>query len=362
MGVYRKIEQQLWTDEKFMNLSPIKPSGQSLWIYLLTGPQVGIIPGLYVAGRAFLAESLGWESKAFREAFREVLAEGLLQESPKERLIWIPNALKYNMPASPNVIRSWQNSVRSLPKCPLYFTAIASMRKSIEDKITLVKTRKSIQTDNMLSEAFLKAFDEVFGEDMLKALPKPSPNTEQEQEQEQEEKRKREELAAIPPDFDDDIFPPDVQKTPPLVPTFGTSLLDSTMNRIIDYWNSKGLIKTSHFISMSTKQEIVSTYDNACKNRTFEEICKKIDEYAVALPGSDKAYRYRSFANFMAKGLDREYDDSTPDLGVPAECGDTPDKFPVECPTCHVPLIAVFSGKRGCPECRTTWNRDGTEY
>ena len=41
---YRKIEVRMWGDEKFRMLSPLPPSGQSLWLFLLTGPHTGPIP------------------------------------------------------------------------------------------------------------------------------------------------------------------------------------------------------------------------------------------------------------------------------------------------------------------------------
>lgn len=37
MGRYRKIEVQMWGDEKFRSLSEIPPCAQGLWLYLLTG-------------------------------------------------------------------------------------------------------------------------------------------------------------------------------------------------------------------------------------------------------------------------------------------------------------------------------------
>ncbi|MCZ5770861.1 hypothetical protein O5340_13685 [Escherichia coli] len=60
---YRKVKITIWDDPKFRALSPLPPSGQSLFIYLLTSPFTGIIPGLFKAGRAAMAEELGWISK-----------------------------------------------------------------------------------------------------------------------------------------------------------------------------------------------------------------------------------------------------------------------------------------------------------
>ncbi len=43
--VYRRISVQMHADEKYMALSPVKPSGRSLWEYLQHGPHTGVIPG-----------------------------------------------------------------------------------------------------------------------------------------------------------------------------------------------------------------------------------------------------------------------------------------------------------------------------
>jgi hypothetical protein len=175
MGIYRRIEVRMWGDGKFKNLSPMPPSGQGLWIYLLCGPQTGIIPGLFCAGHAALAEALGWPTEAFEKAFREVLGEGLAKDSPKDRLIWLPNAIKHNPPMSPNVVRSWAAAMDSLPECTFLHEAIEHIRGEV------------YLLDKQEVKGFAKAFDEVFGEALPKAFAKgnekPSPNQEQEQEQ-----------------------------------------------------------------------------------------------------------------------------------------------------------------------------------
>lgn len=192
--MYRKIEIKVWTDKKFRSLTPLQPSGQALWFYLLTGPQTGIIPGLFKAGHAAMAEELGWELKAFEEAFREVFREGLVKDSPEDHLVWLPNCLKYNPPSSPNVIRSWANAKDLLPDCDLLHEAIESMRDEIE------------LLDKSGVKGFAKAFEEVFPKALpkafAKALPKPfgesgtgTVNSNQEQEKKREEKSARANVA-----------------------------------------------------------------------------------------------------------------------------------------------------------------------
>jgi hypothetical protein len=90
---YRKVEVRTWGDEKFRALSPIQPSGQALWLFLITGPHTGPIPGLFRAGRAAMAEELDWELEAFDKAFGEVSDKGMVKADFKARVMWVPNAI-----------------------------------------------------------------------------------------------------------------------------------------------------------------------------------------------------------------------------------------------------------------------------
>ena len=69
---YRKVEVKTWGDAKFRRLSKIQPSGQALWLFLITGPHTGPIPGLFRAGRAAMAEELDWDLEDFDKAFAEI--------------------------------------------------------------------------------------------------------------------------------------------------------------------------------------------------------------------------------------------------------------------------------------------------
>lgn len=173
-GRYRKVEVRTWGDEKFRALTPMPPSGQGLWLFLITGPHTTSIPGLFRAGRAAMAEELGWEQEAFDEAFREVFQQGMAQADFQARVVWVPNAIKHNRPESPNVVRSWGSEFDLIPECDLKWEALECLRASVCG----------------LGEGFAKAFNETFGMPSGKASPKPlpkaMPNQEQEQEQEQE--------------------------------------------------------------------------------------------------------------------------------------------------------------------------------
>lgn len=199
MSRYRKLEVRTWSDAKFMQLSPMPPSGQGLWLYLLSGPHTGPIPGLFRTGRAAMAEELNWDIKAFDKAFGEVLAQGMVKADFESKLVWIPNAIKHNKPESPNVVRNWGKEFDLLPECQLKTEALIELKSFID----------------ALGEGYKKAFKEAFAEYLAKPLPKTMPN--QEQEQEQEYKR-----YCAPKNLDSD----DVPKTKETKPKTKKSGLD----------------------------------------------------------------------------------------------------------------------------------------
>ncbi|KAK6697170.1 hypothetical protein SNK04_014258 [Fusarium graminearum] len=95
------------------------PCGQGLWLYLITGPHTGPIPGLFRAGRAALAEELGWGMEGFDKAFGEANAQGMVKADFKSRVVWVPKAITHNRPESPNVVRSWATEFNMIPECGL---------------------------------------------------------------------------------------------------------------------------------------------------------------------------------------------------------------------------------------------------
>jgi hypothetical protein len=169
---YRKIEVRIWGDDKFRALSPLAPSGQALWLYLLTGPHTGPIPGIFRSGRAAMAEELDWTLEDFDKAFQEAFRQGIVKADWKSKVVWIPNAIRCNRPESPNVVTSWGSEWDLIPQCDLKMEAFECIKSYILG----------------MGEAFVKAFDKSLTMPIGNALPKTCLNQEQEQEQEQEQK------------------------------------------------------------------------------------------------------------------------------------------------------------------------------
>ena len=170
---YRKVEVRTWGDEKFRALSPIQPSGQALWLFLITGPHTGPIPGLFRAGRAAMSEELDWDVEDFDKAFAEVVAQGMVKADFKARVMWLPSAIKHNKPANPNVVISWVSEFGVVPECALKWEALESLKSSV----------------HALGKAFGKAFDDAYAKAFGKASSKTMPNQEQKLEPKQERKQ-----------------------------------------------------------------------------------------------------------------------------------------------------------------------------
>ena len=167
MARHKKIDVRMWGDDKFRSLSRPQPNAQTLWLYLLTGPHTTSIPGLFVAGEAGLAEALGWPLQSFRKVFSELIEKGMIEVDAECRVVWIKNAVRYNAPESPNVVKSWRIYWDEIPECSLKAFAYDFMKD------------------------YTKGLGKGFGEGFMRSCCKPgeypSPNQEQEQEQEQEE-------------------------------------------------------------------------------------------------------------------------------------------------------------------------------
>jgi hypothetical protein len=178
---YRKIEVATWNDDRFRSMTCAAPNGQTLWLYLLSGPRTTSFPGLIVARDLVMASDLGWSVEAFRQAFVEASGKGLAKADWKAGLVVLRKALLDSTgeprdtarPESPNVIKSWAKSWDEIPDCALkgeYLQSLGSFTKA-------------------LGEGFHQAFREGFRKALVKASAHPSLNQDQEQKQDQKQEQ-----------------------------------------------------------------------------------------------------------------------------------------------------------------------------
>ena len=186
MAIYRKIDCRISNDKKFRELSV---EGKLAWYTILSRRDLAPIGAFKASFESLAIEQRGNEylnkgfEKAFGEAFLEALYElsskGLIKYDPEAFLIYVPNFLRFNFPENPNVVKSWNSVLDSLPECDLTNYALA---QSTEIILNSQKDSFFKALPKEFVEAFEKGYSKGFPEDFGKGLAKQ----EQEQEQEQE--------------------------------------------------------------------------------------------------------------------------------------------------------------------------------
>lgn len=154
MAKYRKVDSRIWNDAKFRTLSD---SAKLVFFFLLTHPNMTSLGAMRHSVPGMAAE-IGWEPKAFREPFQELLSKGLVKHDEMASFVWLPNFIKYNQPENPNVVKAWKSALDLLPECAMYDMLLQHVKE------------------------FLKGFKEPFRKGFEKGLPKSMANPEPEPE------------------------------------------------------------------------------------------------------------------------------------------------------------------------------------
>ena len=110
---YRNIYCSIWNDDKFPFMSV---EAKAVFFHLLTTP-FSTPFGLYKAGLGALSEEMRMPIQRYTKPFREGLAKRLYRYNETVHVVYIPNVLKYNLPANNNVLIHWLNLLVEIPDC-----------------------------------------------------------------------------------------------------------------------------------------------------------------------------------------------------------------------------------------------------
>jgi hypothetical protein len=168
-GLYSRVTRRMWLSKDFRSLSAPKPNAQTLWLRLLTGPELGQIPGLFRMTQAGLAEALGWPLFAFQRCLKEITDKGMATHDKASSLMWVPKAIHHNAPDNSNVVLGWRQAWKELPDCGLRDEASVYL----------------YDWCNVRGDGWARAWTNVTG--YVPPNPTPIGGGEQKQEQEQEQ-------------------------------------------------------------------------------------------------------------------------------------------------------------------------------
>lgn len=158
---YARVSLEIYGDRKFGQLSAVKPSGQSLWLYLLTGHFRTRVPGVSTSvGLGAIADRLGWPAVTVKRCWDEIERLQMAEADWMHGMIWMPRGLEHNPPQNPNIVRGWAKV--PLPQCPLMSQALGVLRAGLVAGY---------------EQSFVEAFDESFGESFPESITGTFANT-----------------------------------------------------------------------------------------------------------------------------------------------------------------------------------------
>ena len=111
----------------------MSPSGQGLWLFLLTDPQHHL-PGLIATCPLQVAGTLQWPTAATERCFQELVERGMLKTDGAARVVLLSNAFRYRPPRNPNVVASWSKSFQLIPECELRDEWLGLLRGHLEER------------------------------------------------------------------------------------------------------------------------------------------------------------------------------------------------------------------------------------
>jgi len=121
-SAWRKVAASTWSDARFLALSD---DAKLLWFFFLTGPLTTNLPGVIVTGRQGLAEAIGWSPRKLGKALEELerndgsTTQPMLVADWKSRIVYLPAALRYNVPTNPSQVDGWSSQWTRVVECAL---------------------------------------------------------------------------------------------------------------------------------------------------------------------------------------------------------------------------------------------------
>jgi hypothetical protein len=153
---YQRVFTQLWTDKKFLSLSP---EGQRLFFYMLTSPHSSLI-GIYHYKPGYVCEDMNISRKDFERLTEEVEATDIVKVDHANGLIFLRNYLKHNSLQNHNQVKSAMEFLDTLEDTPLFV-----------ELYTVIE-----QLDKPLLKPLLERLRERLGQRFTKPLDKPLRN------------------------------------------------------------------------------------------------------------------------------------------------------------------------------------------
>ncbi len=112
---YHRVASKFWSDEKTIAWDD---DTRLLGLYLLTCEH-RTVEGLFRLPKAYICGDLQWLPERLPKPFGQLLADGFVMYDETTSVMFLPNALQYQKPANPNMVKAAVKAVAALPRSAL---------------------------------------------------------------------------------------------------------------------------------------------------------------------------------------------------------------------------------------------------
>ncbi len=149
---YYRVGPRFWSDSRSWS-----EDARHLGLYVLTGPHRKT-EGLFRLPKGYIIDDLQWTPERLAQPFEELVSAGFIRYDDATSVMLIVNALKWQAPQNPNMVKGAIRFIEELPETPLLREFCLSAERLCEP----------------LAEALRERFPDAFGESQAPA-PAPSP-------------------------------------------------------------------------------------------------------------------------------------------------------------------------------------------
>ncbi|WP_299076705.1 hypothetical protein [uncultured Paraglaciecola sp.] len=153
-GQYRPVSPGYWQDPIVRSWGKLPTSPHTLSLWILTGPLLGVLPGLVSVGRYGICEQIKWTPDELDENMAALVAAGMVQFDSDAPLLWLPKAIKYNAPRSPLNVMGWASDWRKLPSCLIKERAFHVLQSHCRSRDADMESKTKKTTKNSFETAF----------------------------------------------------------------------------------------------------------------------------------------------------------------------------------------------------------------
>jgi len=158
-GQYRPVSPGYWQDPVVRSWGKLPPSPHTLSLWILTGPLLGVLPGLVSVGRYGICEQIKWTPDELDEHMESLVSAGMVQFDSEAPLLWLPKAIKYNTPRSPLNVTGWASDWRKLPNCVIKERAFHVFQAHCRARDSAMESKAKKTTRNSFETAFTMAIE-----------------------------------------------------------------------------------------------------------------------------------------------------------------------------------------------------------